>query len=247
MALAPGKNAPASEVDFYYFGEKKSFKRFHVGVTGLYAVCKKGRVLVVDGVEPGTPAEGKFEKGETIVGVNGTRFTGNPFVALGDAITRAEADDGKLAIMIETGGAEKSVPLTIPVLGKYAETWPLECEKSKKIIDRTAEYIVRSGMLEKAGIGEELAAVFLLSTGDDKYLPIVAKHARMVAQKPAARGGSTWNLGYQGIELGEYYLRTGDRSVLPGLKTLCDTAAAGQSLGGWCHGGLGTSNSGGRD
>jgi hypothetical protein len=238
-------NAPASEVDFYYSGKNKAFKRFHVGVTGLYAICKKGHVLVVDGTEPGTPAHGKFEKGEVVVGVNGGLFSGNPFVALGDAITEAEAKGGKLAIMVEKDGSGRTVPLTIPVLGEYADTWPLECEKSEKIIDQTADYIVRSGILDKVGIGEELAAVFLLSTGDDKYLPIVAKHARMVAQKPAKRGGSTWNLGYQGIELGEYYLRTGDRSVLGGLKTLCDTAAAGQSLGGWCHGGLGISNSGG--
>ncbi|MHC5055499.1 MAG: DUF6288 domain-containing protein [Planctomycetota bacterium] len=244
-APAPEMKTPASEVDFYYFNKNKAFKRFHVGVTGLYAICRKGRVLVVDGTEPGTPAHGKFEKGETIVGVNGERFEGNPFVALGTAITEAEAKGGKLEIMVERDGAGKRVALTIPVLGEYADTWPLECENSKKIIDRTAEYIVRSGILDKVGIGEELAAVFLLSTGDDKYLPIVAKHARMVAEKPVPRGGNTWNLGYQGIELGEYYLRMGDRSVLSGLKTLCDTAAAGQSLGGWCHGGLGTSNSGG--
>ncbi len=59
-----------------------------------------------------------------------------------------------------------------------------------------------------------------------------------VAAKPTVGAGSNWPRGYQGILMAEYYLRTGDRSVLPGLKKLCDGAVASQYCGGWAHSGL---------
>ena len=52
----------------------------------------------------------------------------------------------------------------------------------------------------------------------------------------------TWNNGYNGIACGEYYLRTGDRSVLPILQHFCDDAKKRQKFGcGWTHWGTGVS------
>ena len=45
-----------------------------------------------------------------------------------------------------------------------------------------------------------------------------------------------WQLGYQGVLLGEYFLRTGDRAVLDGLQELCDWCVENQAAGGWSHG-----------
>jgi hypothetical protein len=61
---------------------------------------------------------------------------------------------------------------------------------------------------------------------------------KRIAANPVSPEGSHWPKGYQGILMAEYYLRTGDKSVLPGLKKLCDNMVAGQYCGGWAHGGL---------
>jgi len=51
-----------------------------------------------------------------------------------------------------------------------------------------------------------------------------------------AIGDHTWNNGYNGIACGEYYLRTGDKSVLPIMQHLHDDAKARQKFDcGWTH------------
>ena len=55
-------------------------------------------------------------------------------------------------------------------------------------------------------------------------------------------GDHTWNNGYNGIACGEYYLRTGDKSVLPVMQYFCDDARDRQVFGiGWTHWGRGVS------
>lgn len=83
------------------------------------------------------------------------------------------------------------------------------------------------------GINGNLEGLFLLSTGEEKYRPAIQKYARALASRPA--GTSTWHLGYSGIFLGEYYLATGDKRVLPALTARCDALAGGQYFGGWGH------------
>jgi len=79
-----------------------------------------------------------------------------------------------------------------------------------------------------------------LSTGNDDYLPNVELHVRKLAKLAESRknagGHVNWQLGYQGILLSEYYLRTGDRAVLAGLQELCDWCIDNQAAGGWGHG-----------
>ena len=110
----------------------------HVGVTGLVVRVYKGVVVKVERVEPNTPASGKFKKGDTITAVNGISLKGkNPFVALGNALLKAESTNGQLQFQV---GNSKKVNLKIPVLGKYVSTWPLNCGKSQKIVQDAAVY-----------------------------------------------------------------------------------------------------------
>ena len=81
-----------------------------------------------------------------------------------------------------------------------------------------------------------LACLFLLSTGDDKYLPRVKAYFDAFPKEVRKIGDHTWNNGYNGIACGEYYLRTGDASVLPILQYYCDDAKERQKFGcGWTH------------
>ena len=212
----------------------------HVGVTGLVLSGHPGVVLKVEETTPGSPAEGKFKKGEVVTGVNGVSLKGrNPFVVLGEALTQAEAKDGKLVFDVssEDGKQAKKVGLTIPVLGAYSPTWPLKCAKSEAIIRRLADYYSKN--MDEKPIEGALACLFLLSTGDDQYLPVVKARLNKISAR-ASRSDHTWYNGYDGVLFCEYYLRTGDASVLPVIQALCDDAKERQIYGiGWRHWGRG--------
>ena len=244
----------------------KAYPKFHIGVTGIYATIEKGLLVTVDSTEPGTPAEGKFQKGDILVKVNGKPVSDpEPYIALGNALTAAEAGDGKLVFTIKRGGQvanakiadwpktpgapvkdraptggqstprpekEESVAITIPVLGAYSKTWPLNCKKSDTIIRQAAEFLAQPDRLKERF--NWFGGLFLLSTGDDKYLPAVK--AMVALNSPDKAAGSPWGDGYAGILIGEYYLRTGDKSALPRLKAICDFAKESQNHGGWTHG-----------
>ena len=219
----------------------------NVGVSGLLITFHKGVVATVDKTLPNTPADGKFKAGQIITGINGVKFIGrNPIPILGEALTTAEATDGGLVFDVKDNEQtpETKVKIAIPVLGSYGATWPLNSEKSKRIIHGAAEFYSTDKAFKKEffagkGIGGALACLFLLSTGDDKYLPCVKEYFSQFLPTVKNIGYDTWNNGYNGIACAEYYLRTGDKSVLPILQYYCDAAALNQLYGyGWNHGSL---------
>jgi hypothetical protein len=216
-----------------------------IGVTGLKARIYPGVVLKVEEMAPGSPSEGKFAKGEILTGINGAALKGlNPFVAMGNALTKAEATDGKMVFDVTSadGKTQRKQGVTIPVLGSYSKTWPLDCPKSKRIIEEAAAFYSNPEKFDQDGIPGALTCLFLLSTGDDKYLPRVKAYFDAFPKDVKAIGDHTWNNGYNGIACGEYYLRTGDKSVLPIMQHYCDDAKARQMFGcGWTHWGYGVS------
>jgi hypothetical protein len=54
--------------------KKKATPVFTVGPTGLKAKVDTGLVVKVEGAAADSPADGKFNKGQVITGVNGTAF-----------------------------------------------------------------------------------------------------------------------------------------------------------------------------
>ena len=217
-----------------------------IGATGIEARIYPGVTVTIEATQPNTPAHGRFDKGDIIVGVNGASLKGkNPLVTLGTALTKAEATDGVLAFDIRRGkqGKAKKVTVKIPVLGAYSKTFPLKCEKSKRIIEKAARFYSGEDRLKKHSFLNALACLFLLSTGDDGYVPRVKEYfAQFLTKdgKVTGIGEMTWDNGYNGIACAEYYLRTGDKSVLPILQYYCDDAERRQYWGkAWTHWGQG--------
>lgn len=246
----------AAEKDTYYTEEQvyqlrpqpdreKTFG--HIGVVGLVTRVYKDVIVKIESVVPNTPADGKFQKGEIITGVNGISLLGrNPFVVLGTALNNAESTDGVLTFDVkDSKEVARKVKISVPVLGKYSKTWPLNCRKSEKIIKDAAEYYstdeeFKKNHLKGRGIGGALACLFLLSTGDDKYIPCVKEYFAQFPKNVDGIGDHTWNNGYNGIACAEYYLRTGDESVLPIIQYYCDNAAERQNFEcSWNHWGYG--------
>jgi hypothetical protein len=189
-------------------------------------------VMMVKNVEEGSPAAttGKLNKGQIIETINGQKLKDiDPRIQLGDIITAAEAADGvvKLVVRDAAEAPPREVVVTIPVLGTYAKTWPLDCPKSDRIVRGFADYTREAGPNKSFG---DIGMLFLLSTGEEQDLEAVRAWAR-----GGARNAPTyaWYLGYGGIPLCEYYLRTGDQEVLPTIQGWVNNAVKAQYLDGW--------------
>lgn len=187
----------------------------------------------VGDIEPGSPAAatGSFRKGQIIESINGQSLKEiDPRIRLGRVLEAAESTDGVLRFLVkdDAKSATKEVVVNIPVLGAYSETWPLDCAKSEKIVRGFADYIAKPG--SHKGFADA-GMLFLLSTGDDKDLAPVREWVHGLSKKRST--GYAWHIGFGGIPLCEYYLRTGDAAALPAIQNWVDAAAKGEYLDAW--------------
>jgi hypothetical protein len=216
------------------FAEAPSAAIGNFGPTGLEIEVQPDRTIKVTGVQPGSPAAGKFTKGQVFRAINGKALTKGDRAELARFITAAEATDGVLKF---TGTDE--VTLQIPALGAFSPTWPVNCPKTKKIIRANADYIAKvaeSGLTEHT-LYNGLAILMLLSTGEDQDIDVVRRVYRRRMEKFTGMdtGPHSWHNGYQGIAVCEYYLRTGDETVMPLINAICESARKYQFNGGWTH------------
>ncbi len=191
-------------------------------------------VMKVKNVEEGSPAAstGRLAKGQVIESINGQKLAAiDPRIQLGNILAEAEATDGKVRLLVrddKPGATVNEVVVTIPVLGRYSKTWPLDCPKSDKIVRGFADYLAQP----KSNPGfSNIGMLFLLSTGDEKDLAPVREWVHSLADKPPAT--YAWHLGYAGIPLCEYYLRTGDAAALPVIEKWAESAKKGEYLDAW--------------
>ncbi|PXA03363.1 hypothetical protein DDZ13_11750 [Coraliomargarita sinensis] len=235
LTLACASLATASES---YYSEPALFSKRPSDSKSLVTIDRFGPVgmsveliqpaftMRVGTIEEGSPAAatGKLKKGQIIESINGETLKDiDPRIQLAQMITKAEASDGKLRFAIQ--GEAEPVVVQLPILGAYSETWPLNCPKSDKIVRNMADYLASPDA--NRGISD-IGMIFLLSTGNEKDLEVVGEWARKM--KPSQYA---WYLGFAGIPLCEYYLRTGDKEVLPTIQEAVDKAVAGQYLDGW--------------
>ncbi|MFZ9936421.1 MAG: DUF6288 domain-containing protein, partial [Luteolibacter sp.] len=190
-------------------------------------------ILKVGTIEPGSPAEatGVFRKGQIIESINGETLKDiDPRIQLGDIVAKSEATDGVLRFRIkdQADAAATEAIVKIPVLGSYTPTWPLTCAKSDKIVRNFAEYLKQPGTPKGFA---DIGMLFLLSTGDDSDLPAVRDWVHGLKGKKSS--GYAWHIGYGGLAICEYYLRTGDAEALPVIQQWVDAAAKGEYLDGW--------------
>jgi hypothetical protein len=189
--------------------------------------------MVVGEIEPGSPAEatGALKKGQFIETINGQKLKDiDPRIQLGNIIEKAEATDGAVKFMVKdnAAAAAKEVIVKIPVLGAYSKTWPLNCPKSDKIVRNMADYLVKPG--SNKGFAD-FGMLFLLSTGEEKDIAPVKEWVHSLKGKK--QSGYAWHIGYGGLAVCEYYLRTGDPEALPVIQDLVDAAAKGEYLDAW--------------
>ena len=224
---------------------KETIARF--GPVGMSIdILQPGFRMQIAMVEEGSPADltGQLKKGQFIESINGQYLAKvDPRQQLASLITKAEASDGQLSLMIKEKETDQPfvVEINLPKLGAYSSTWPLNCSKSDKIVRHFADYLAKAGWGDGRCELNGPAMLFLLSTGEEKDLAVVRQWIKktIIFYKNNPAPFKNWRLGYGGISLAEYYLRTGDKKILPVIQKYADLARDHHYLGGWAHGGTG--------
>ena len=222
---------------------------WNLGATGLRGsmhcdtlVTSDARDITITRVETGSPADGVFVVGDSILGIDGKPFFQDPRTEMGKALTLAESEAGKgdLHLTRSREGRSMEVVVKLPVLGTYSATAPYDCPKSKRILEQgcraLAARMAEPSYAERLDpIPRSLNALALLASGEPSYLPLVKREAEWAADF-RDEGMATWHYGYVSMLLAEYVGATGDESVVPGLTRLALEAAHGQSaVGSWGH------------
>jgi HEAT repeat protein len=236
------KDSPAKSDNSYNLGPTGAMGWMHVA-SGM---TEKSRQILITAIDKGSPADGKLETGDVILGVFGKPFTTDARRTFGLAIGQAETEEarGSLPLTVWRKGQTQNVELKLQVMGTYSETSPYNCPKAEKILNQGLALIAKDFKKENRFLINELA---LLASGKPEYLELVRKSAQAVAAgtpdvetlwKDSSKGGMrTWGHGYNNLFLCEYYLVTGDKSVLPAIRSYSTTMARGQGhFGTWGHG-----------
>ncbi len=199
------------------------------GPVGMAVELRQPAFTMVAGtIEPGSPAEAAgLKKGQVIASINGQSLKDiDPRIQLGNILAEAEAGDGILKFSIKDSA--EPIIVKVPVLGAYSKTWPTNCPKSDQIVRQFADYLAKADTHQGfAGAG----MLFLLSTGEEKDLAPVKAWVHSI--DPAKTNGYAWHIGYSGIPLCEYYLRTGDPVAMTVIQSWVKAAQKGEYLDAW--------------
>jgi hypothetical protein len=225
--------------------------RNNVGQEGLQTAQSR-QILVTVASEPGSAvlAVDDVILG-AMAGATGTvpLFAGDCRQAMGAAIGEAEKSGaGTLRVKRWRAGVTTDVNIAMVILGNYAATAPYGCPKSALILANAITKLNQETL--SGGWTSAVSALALLAAvqpGDANYAAVqtkLATFAHAIAPSNLTLSGcDTWNWGYLGIFLSEYYLRTvadgvPDASVLHGIEEYTVALAKGQSkYGTFGHGG----------
>ncbi len=229
----------------------------NLGLTGLRAqlVEEEPRALLIRYVFPNSPAGQHIKAGDFIIGAGGELFkephrngygesvfgADGPILEMANELEKCQSTIGKgmLSLAVRRGTETKEVVLDIgQKYGAYAATYPTDCSKSDKILAELLDYIVKQ-QSEDGSFGDPVHNTFaplaLLASGEKRYMPAVTRnvqfHCRETVQKDKDRNGLVnWKYMSAAIVVGEYYLATGEKSVLPELQEVHDHLAKAQYL-----------------
>jgi len=246
------EKAPVSPDDLFFDTDELSAdvalsgRQFYIptvlGPTGMNGWIH-GDALVVREVETDSPADGVALPNDIIRAANGKTLGTEPLKVLGEQIEVSE-QTGELKLQITRSGDTKEITIPMRKLGAFGKDWPYDCAKSRAIHRDACEYLVRQqnreGLFDgKIYVGFALNGLTWLATEDPKYW----EHARRLAYgyrkdfDPEAASTVNWEWGYMGVFLAEYYLQTGDETVLPLCHELAQSLVQSQQqCGTWGHG-----------
>jgi hypothetical protein len=238
-------------------GGKHKLQDRTLGPTGMWGqiysqsmnrgASRDARQILVTRVDAGSPADGKINVGDVILGVSGKAFDRDARKALAAAIEKAEETNGNLSLKVWREGKTADATLQLKVMGAFDPNNPFNCAYTDAVIDQMAAHALKAKLPpEKRSSKEDITsfmppmyALGMLATGKEELMPKVRAlaHWLSIDQKTgepitfdvSPEGKRVWHTSYRLIFLSEYYLATGDKKVLPAIETLAVGGAKGQS------------------
>lgn len=215
----------------------------NMGPTGARGILRE-RSYVVKHIFNKSPAKGVLELDDEVIGANGKKFSAHtfggghhgiegPLQDLGLAIEDSEGGDGVLKLMVKRGGKDLTVDVQLEKLGRFADSFPVDCKKTVMLRDRAYKYLMAHPG-EVGSQGRCVATLALLSSDEPRVLA-AGKRMAKDWNEPYDDSTWSWHLGFQGITLGEYHLLTGDKSVLKTLKSTMEQLRRAQWQGNIQH------------
>jgi hypothetical protein len=179
----------------------------NLGPTGIRARIDpdKPSLLVVKYVfqDAKSPAKGKVEIDDVIVGANGRTFTtahrfgrnlpggggwDGPMMELAAHLEESQGSkDGKLELIVWPKGdaaQQRKVAITLAKKGRFAKTFPYNCPRSKKMLEELCDFLVAdylSGNWKTPNTfygdahGKAHSMLALMASGLPKYYPLIQK------------------------------------------------------------------------
>ena len=152
------------------------------GLRGYYI----GPNIIVGLVEPGSPAEGKVQVNDALVGANGAAFGKEPLKVLGRAIDDSQLpeNEGLLDLMLVRNGEVKDIQLRLSALPAYSDTSPYNCPRAAKVLADAREFMVdHMGAGAQGGMLGANMGLNLLASGEPRYQNMVRRIARAIASR----------------------------------------------------------------
>ena len=210
----------------------------NMGPTGARGILKD-RSYLVQYIFPKSPASDVLQIGDEVYGANGKKFAAHTFSGtnikiglegplqdLGLAIEDSEGKDGVLELMITRESEKLEVKIQLEQLGRFADTFPVNCAKTDLLKARAYQYLMdHPGGIDSQG---RCVATLAMLASDDPKVSRAGKDLALAWNKPYGNETWAWHLGFQGITLSEYHLLSGDRKVLKTLKSSMDLLEAAQ-------------------
>jgi hypothetical protein len=179
----------------------------NLGPTGIRARIYPNRphLLVVKYVfqDAQSPAKGKVDLEDVIVGANGRKFTTShrfgrrlpggggwdgPMMELAHHIETSQGStDGILRLIVwpkGDAGKEREVGIPLRKVGRFAPTFPYDCPRSKKMLTELCDFLVedymssdwkKPGSFSGAAYGRAHAMLALMASGNPKYEPLILR------------------------------------------------------------------------
>ena len=236
----------------------------NLGITGARAKIAddQPKALEVTYIFPRTPAAGKLKVGDRIGGANGRLFTTphkfgygmdkfgyeGPMMDFGNALEESQGPKAKGKLVLDVLRDKERVKVELNIgtkYGQFSKTYPYDCKKSDLIFRECCQYIVNTqndrGLWSGRPHLNAFATLALMASGNPRAMPMVKRAVVAMARDTHAdvsRSGGLpcWKYGLYGATLGEYYLLTGEKWVLPELKEIDQWLRLAQApRGGWGH------------
>lgn len=230
----------------------------NLGPTGIRAKIEQEnpKHLLVKYVfqDKDSPAKGLVQIEDVIVGANGKKFKtehrfgrnlpdgggwDGPMMELAGHIEDSQGKEGKLELIIWPKGVqtdEKVVTIPLKVVGRFAETFPYDCNRSDVMLEELCDFMADKYKASGNSFGRphnhahQLLA--LMASGNSKYNRVIKENISKYYDKrydPYGGGFQIWNWGFDSVVMGEYYLLHKDRRLLPAIKSLTEAMPLG------CH------------